>query len=62
MLAWISENIATIIVCAVLIAIVALIIVRLIRNKKQGKTSCGCGCSNCPSAGICHQSKKTDQK
>lgn len=62
MLSWISENIATIIVCAVLITIVALIIVRLIRNKKQGKTSCGCGCANCPSAGICHQSKKTDQK
>lgn len=62
MLAWISENIATIIVCAVLVAIVALIIVRLIRNKKQGKTSCGCGCANCPSAGICHQSNKTDQK
>ena len=36
MLAWISENIATIITCAVLIAVVAAIIAGMIRNKKRG--------------------------
>lgn len=34
--AWISENIATIIICAVLIAVVAAIIAGMIRNKKRG--------------------------
>lgn len=34
--AWISENIATIITCAVLIAVVAAIIAGMIRNKKRG--------------------------
>lgn len=55
MLSWLSENLATIIICIVLAAIVALIIVKLIKDKKKGKKSCGCGCSNCPSAGMCHQ-------
>ena len=28
--------------------IVALAAGKLIRNKKQGKGTCGCGCANCP--------------
>ena len=55
--AWISENIATIIICAVLIAVVAAIIAGMIRNKKRGKSSCGCGCSDCPMIGSCHPKK-----
>lgn len=57
MLNWIIENIATIIVCAVLIVIVAAIIASMIRNKKQGKSACGCGCSSCPMGGSCHSKK-----
>lgn len=57
MLAWILENIATIIICAVLIAVVAAIIVSMIRNKKKGKSSCGCGCADCPMSGSCHSDK-----
>ena len=30
-----------------LIAVVALAILRVIRNKKQGKSSCGCDCAHC---------------
>lgn len=35
MLAWLSENLATIIICVVLAAIVAAIIVYLVENKKK---------------------------
>lgn len=57
MLAWLTENIATIIICAVLIAVVSAIIVCMIKNKKKGKSSCGCGCADCPMSGSCHPKK-----
>ncbi len=63
-MAWIAQNLATILVLAVVIAVCAAIIIKLIRDKKQGKSncSCGCGCSGCPSAGICHGSKNTTKE
>lgn len=57
MLAWLSENIGTILICAVLLAVVAAIIVGLVRDRKKGKSSCGCGCVNCPMSGSCHPKK-----
>lgn len=57
MLTWISENIATIIICAVLFATVAAVIISMVRGKKKGKTSCGCGCANCAMNGTCHSKK-----
>ena len=39
--------ITTIIISLVLLALVCGIIVRIVKNKKQGKSSCGCGCSSC---------------
>ena len=35
MLAWLTENMATIIICAVLIAVVSAIIISMIKNKKR---------------------------
>lgn len=58
MLAWLTENIATIIICAVLIAVVSAIIVSMIKNKKKGKSSCGCGCADCPMNDNCHKNNK----
>lgn len=57
MLAWICENIATIIITAVLLSVVIAIIIRLVKNKKKGKSSCGCGRSGCPMSGSCHSKK-----
>ena len=57
MLAWIGENIATIIISAVLVAIVAAVIVGMVRNRKKGKSACGCGCSHCSMNGACHPKK-----
>lgn len=50
--------IPTIIICAALAAIVVAIVYRLIRNKRQGKSSCGCGCSSCAMQEICHKKKE----
>ncbi|MBR3283017.1 MAG: FeoB-associated Cys-rich membrane protein [Ruminococcus sp.] len=41
-------------VLIVLIAVVALIIFTLIRDKKAGRSSCGHGCQNCAMHGKCH--------
>ena len=41
---WLMNNLSTIIVCIVLIAVVVLIINKMIKDKKKGKSSCGCGC------------------
>lgn len=57
MLAWIGENIETIIICAVLLAAVTLIVISMVSRKKKGKSSCGCGCANCPASASCHHKK-----
>lgn len=54
MLAWLSNNIATVIISLVLAVIVALIIFSLAKNKKKGKSSCGCNCAHCAMSGSCH--------
>ena len=58
MLHFLSANWGTILVCAVLIAIVTAVIAVMVRNRKNGKSSCGCGCGNCPSHGTCHPDQK----
>ena len=57
MLQWIVSNIWTIIICAVLIAIVSAIIISMVKKKKQGKSVvCNCGnCKCCPMSGSCHK-------
>lgn len=57
MLTWIWENIATIIICIALLLIVTGIIAGMIRDKRKGKSSCGCGCASCPMSDSCHKSK-----
>ena len=52
--AWLSQNIGTILICAVLIAFFALLIWSLVRDRKKGKSSCCGGCAGCAMAGQCH--------
>ena len=49
---------ATVIISLILIAIVACIVFKMIKDKKAGKSSCGCGCSSCPMSGSCHKGSK----
>lgn len=53
---WLGNNIGTIVVCLVLIAIVTAIIISMVKKKKAGKSMvCGCGnCKGCPMSGSCH--------
>ena len=54
MFEWIANNYGTIIIAVILAAVIALVIVFMVKDKKKGKTSCGCGCANCAMAGTCH--------
>ena len=47
MFAWIVQNLATIVVCAVLLLVTVLIVAKLVRDRKQGKGSCGANCAGC---------------
>ena len=41
-------------IAALLLLVVTLIVLRMWKNKRQGKSSCGCGCSDCAMQGQCH--------
>ncbi|MCR4676337.1 MAG: FeoB-associated Cys-rich membrane protein [Sphaerochaetaceae bacterium] len=51
-------NLSTLIVALVILAVVALIIRGIIKDKKKGKNSCGHKCSGCALAGECHNAQK----
>lgn len=55
MFMWIADNMATIIIACVLVLIVAAIVIHLVNNKKEGKSSCGCKCGSCPMSSSCHK-------
>ena len=61
MLSWLQANIGSIAVILILLVVIALIIRRLILDKKAGRHICGgscgsCGgsCAGCPMHGQCH--------
>ena len=61
MLSWLQANIGSIVVVLFLLVVVAMIVRRLILDKRAGKHicggscgSCGGGCQGCPMAGKCH--------
>lgn len=58
MFPWIVDNLGTILITLVLIAVVAAIIRSLHKNHCAGKTSCGCNCAHCAMAGQCHGGAK----
>ena len=53
MLAWFSTNLINIALTAAVILIVGLLIFVMVRDKKTGKSSCGCGCGGCEACGGC---------
>ncbi|MBQ3490497.1 MAG: FeoB-associated Cys-rich membrane protein [Clostridia bacterium] len=63
MLNWLSQNISTILIALGLFCLCFAIIRKILRDKKQGKTSCGCGCSGCAMKDMCHaQNPQAEQK
>ena len=53
MLIWLSANWINIVLVAVLVLIVGLLLRSMIRNKKAGKSSCGCNCASCGACAGC---------
>ncbi len=51
-------NLPTIIGALIVLAIVVAIIARGVYNRRHNRSSCGCGCSDCPSNGMCHPKTK----
>ena len=50
-----AENWGTLLVGFVLLAVVALVIFKLCRDKRKGRSSCGCNCGDCPASKVCHK-------
>lgn len=59
MLVWLAENLGTIAVCALVLLISALAVRSLIRDKKRGKSPCGCSRSGCAGCGGCQSAAPT---
>ena len=57
MLEFLAANLSTILISIVLLAIVVLISIHLVREKKRGQSSCGCGGADCAMHGSCHSAK-----
>ena len=55
MLDFLSNNWGTILIGGIIAVAVVLVIIKMYRDKKKGRSSCGCNCSNCPSSGTCHK-------
>ncbi|MBQ6675941.1 MAG: FeoB-associated Cys-rich membrane protein [Ruminococcus sp.] len=57
-MAWLADNIMSIVLLIALAAIVFLIVRNKVRAKKSGGCGCGCpGCSGCSSCGTKNKSK-----
>ncbi len=58
MLIWLNDNLGTIIISLILAALIGFIIYRMIRDRRQGISSCGGNCAHC---GMCagHRNDRT---
>jgi hypothetical protein len=52
--------IATIVISILLFAAVVAILMKINKNRREGKSSCGCGgsCGSCAGSPLCHPPKK----
>lgn len=55
---WLIANGGSVAVGVVVLAVIAAIVAGMIKNRKKGKSTCGCGCASCALAGQCHANKK----
>ena len=62
MIAWITANFGNIIVSLILIAVVTAVIFKLVKDKKNGVSSCGGNCAHCGMYGSCGRKDKGEYK
>ena len=56
-----NEFFGTLIVAVLVAVIVGFAVFKMVKNKLDGKSSCGCSCGSCPMAGKCHGGDKADE-
>lgn len=59
---WLIDNLGTIVVTLLLIAIVVAIINKLIQDKRKGISSCGHNCGSCAMSGSCRRLREDIKK
>ncbi len=58
-MAWFLENLGTIVVALIVFGVCALIVRKIMKDKKSGKSpTCNCGCGGCGMKDICHDTKE----
>ncbi|MBO4426788.1 MAG: FeoB-associated Cys-rich membrane protein [Clostridiales bacterium] len=53
MLTWLAARWIDILLVLAVLAAVTLAVMKILKDKKAGKSSCGCSCGGCPMAGKC---------
>lgn len=48
-----SCNMGTLVAALIVIAILCAAVVAIVKDKKKGKSSCGCNCAHCATGGSC---------
>ncbi|MCR5094611.1 MAG: FeoB-associated Cys-rich membrane protein [Lachnospiraceae bacterium] len=61
MIAWITGNLGTILITILLLLIVAGCIRSIIRDRKQGRSTCGGSCAHCKMCTACKAARPTGQ-
>lgn len=46
--------VATIVIGGIIFGLMALVITKQVKKARNGESGCGCGCSGCSSANVCH--------
>ena len=55
MLAWLSANLASVLLMAAVFALIVILICVKTRQRKKGSCGCGCGCAGCNGCGTQHK-------
>lgn len=53
-------NTGTMVVLIIVAAVIGAIIRKLVKDRREGKHSCSCGCEGCAMKASCHKSKETE--
>ncbi len=61
MISWLTENAGTILISLVLLAVVTGIIFSMVKDKKQGKSTCGGSCAHCGACAACASKKEHNE-
>lgn len=59
---WLAQNWGTLVIGAALLAVVTLIVIRAVKDRRAGKTVCGGDCAHCGCACSCGTAPQEKKK